>query len=392
MKLFDPILKKRFFAICDQIKIGHLELHTPDRTTHTFGDPSAAPEDRAVMVVEDWRTLSAMVLRGDIGLGEAYMRRWWDTPDLDQLIRVALKNGNLVRGVFGGALMQRILFRLSDIILRDNSRKGSKKNISAHYDLGNEFYTQWLDPSMTYSGALYDGEKTSLEQAQHAKYDRLLCALGDTGPSTLEIGCGWGGFAERAAEHSGRNVTGVTISQEQFDFAKKRLGDRADIRLQDYRDIDGKFDAIVSIEMIEAVGERHWPTYFNTIKNRLAQGGRAAIQAIVVSDDWFAHYRERSDFIRRYTFPGGMLISPGQITKHARENGLEATNFFHFGKDYARTLREWTQKFTSAEAGLRRDGYDDEFLRGWRFYLESCAASFDVSGRTDLVQVELAHA
>lgn len=273
--------------------------------------------------------------------------------------------------------------------MRANSRRGAARNIRAHYDVGNEFYQLWLDPSMTYSSALFEDGDTDLQRAQARKYDRILDRLTD-GEQVLEIGCGWGGFAERAAD-SGRSVTGVTISPSQKGFADARLDGRADIRLQDYRAIKGQFENIVSIEMIEAVGERYWPTYFGTLKSRLSDGGRALVQAITVPDSYFPTYRNSSDYIRQYTFPGGMLLSDKVIKDQAAKAGLKVHESFAFGQNYAQTLRQWRRKLDAERTKILELGFGEPFLRNWQFYLDICAGAFAV-GQTDVVQVELRHA
>lgn len=379
---------KAFLKTLDNIHTGELKLIDPDGKERVFG----SGEPKVEWTIHDWATIDALMFRGDVGLGESYAEGLWDTPNLEALTKLALLNDDLTKGAFGGPTLQRLAFMFSDKFLRRNSKTGSRKNIHAHYDVGNEFYGRWLDPTMTYSSALFNNPNETLADAQHNKYDRLLKAVENSGPRTLEIGCGWGGFAERAVETSNRDVTALTISQAQHDYATQRLDGRADIRLQDYRDCDGKFDAIVSIEMIEAVGQQYWPTYFKTIKDRLADGGRAAIQAIIVEDHAFDRYAQQTDFIRQYTFPGGMLISPGQIETVAQKTGLVAENFFRFGKDYARTLREWSNSFKSVESEFEDQGFSRPFLRGWKFYLDTCAAAFDIGKRTNIVHVELRHA
>jgi cyclopropane-fatty-acyl-phospholipid synthase len=243
---------------------------------------------------------------------------------------------------------------------------------------------------MTYSSALFEQDELSLEAAQQKKYERLLSLLPDDAGRLLEIGCGWGGFAERAALE-GREVTGVTISKAQQDYAQRRLDGKAEVRLQDYRDIDGKFDSVVSIEMIEAVGERYWPHYFRTIKQCLADGGRAALQVILIADESFSRYRKQSDFIRQYTFPGGMLIPPMKISECAEAAGLGIESFHRFGQDYARTLRTWLSRFKDAEKKIRALGHGEEFLRSWRYYFEFCAAGFSHGKHIDVAQISLSH-
>ncbi|WP_018998483.1 SAM-dependent methyltransferase [Hirschia maritima] len=391
MILSQSITEKNFFNLLSRIHTGTLTLTTPDRITRNFGQ--GAPV--VYWEIYDWSVLSALALRGDVGLGETYSQGMWDTPDLEALSTLALLNHDVIKKPFGGATFQRLLFMATDKWMRANSKSGSRKNISAHYDISNDFYARWLDPSMTYSAAVYQSEDQSLESAQHTKYDRLINAAAG-GETTLEIGCGWGGFAERALQTTDTKLTAVTISKAQHKFAQDRVANhgydqRADIRLEDYRDIKGKFDSIVSIEMVEAVGQRYWPTYFKTIKDKLSNEGRAALQAIIVEDDTFETYRSRTDFIRQYTFPGGMLISPGEISRQAERVGLKAENFFRFGKDYARTLREWRSKFEACVPTLKEEGYKPEFLRGWKYYLDTCAAAFEHGGRTNVVHVELSH-
>ena len=377
---------RRFLAACERVEVGHLTVITPEGNRHHFGTGTA----KAEIQIHDWSAIAAFAARGDIGLGEAYIEGQWDSPDIDALTRLAFANENAFSGHLHGSLLNRALFLVTDRLMRRNSRRGSARNIKAHYDVGNDFYSLWLDESMTYSSALFASKTDSLETAQARKYNRLLDATATGNGRTLEIGCGWGGFAEAAA-NAGRDVTAVTISPSQQNFAADRLGTRADIRLCDYRDIRGTYDSIVSIEMIEAVGERYWPTYFNKVKSVLAPNGKAALQAIVVQDGLFKDYRRRSDFIRHYTFPGGMLLATSQINQQAARANLKAANMFHFGQDYAETLRRWSRAFEAAVPKIHSLGYSDAFVRSWRFYLAICAAAFTV-GRTDVVHVELQHA
>ncbi len=379
---------RRFLKTCEGIDVGHLTVVTPEGERHRFGNGGGR---EAELAVRDWGAISALAARGDIGFGAAYIEGLWDTPSIEDLTYLALANENALGSHLHGSPWNRALFLLTDRFLRRNSKSGSRRNIKAHYDVGNDFYKLWLDRTLTYSSALYGSPDVSLEEAQTKKYRRLLDRTENTGERVLEIGCGWGGFAEAAAD-DGRNVTALTISPSQHAFATERLaGKTADIQLCDYRDVQGKFDSIVSIEMIEAVGERYWPAYFGQIKKRLAEHGRAAIQAIIVEDDHFPSYRSRSDFIRHYTFPGGMLLSPERIAQEADRARLAAENMFRFGQDYARTLREWVERFEEAGPKIKALGYSDSFMRSWRFYLEICAASF-AYGRTDVVHVELRHA
>ncbi|MCL4067903.1 cyclopropane-fatty-acyl-phospholipid synthase family protein [Pseudomonas sp. GX19020] len=376
------LLQTRFLASLEGIRHGRLCLTSPAGHCYHFG--SEGPE--AVIRITDWALLAALATRGDVGFGESYVAGHWDSPDLEALLSLAIRNFDLLQGQGKPGWLAALGFRLTDR-LRANSLSGSSRNIRAHYDVGNEFYQLWLDPGMSYSSALFDGTD-DLETAQARKNDRILSCLAP-GEHILEIGCGWGGFAERAAE-TGRHVTGLTLSPAQKGYADARLDGRAEIRLQDYRHAGGQYDNIVSVEMIEAVGERYWPAYFATLKARLAPGGRAVLQAITVPDAEFSIYRKRSDFIRQHIFPGGMLPSPAILRHQGARAGLELRASFSFGQDYARTCRIWAARMAGAAQRIRRFGYDEPFLRSWRYYLESCAATF-ATGRSDVVQVEFGH-
>lgn len=378
-------VKHDFLDCCAAITRGSLRLRTPEGDVHDFG----IGEPRAEMIIHDWSAVTAAATRGDIGLGEAYVAGLWDTPSVEALTQLALLNYDRFHGYAFAGFWNGLKFRIVHRLLRANSQRGAARNIQAHYDVGNEFYQLWLDPGMTYSSALYDGAEGDLGRAQDAKYDRILNRLSE-GERILEIGCGWGGFAERAAGQ-GRQVTGLTISPSQKGYADARLDGRAEIRLQDYRKTQGRFDNIVSIEMIEAVGERYWPTYFATLRDRLAEGGRAVVQAITVGDHYFDTYRKGVDFIRHYTFPGGMLLSDGVIARQAKAAGLRVTDSFAFGQSYARTCAEWDARMARAAKKISELGFGEEFQRSWRYYLGTCAGSF-AAGHTNVVQVELAHA
>jgi cyclopropane-fatty-acyl-phospholipid synthase len=378
-------VKHDFLQTCEAITQGSLRLISPEGEIYDFG--AGAPQ--ADMHIRDWSVVTAIAARGDIGFGETYVAGLWETSSIEALSGLALVNLDNFNQFAYANFWHNLKFRAVDRLLRINSRRGAARNIRAHYDVGNEFYQLWLDPSMTYSSALFAPGDTDLQRAQNRKYDRILSKLRG-GERVLEIGCGWGGFAERASE-TGRHVTGLTISPAQKGYADARLDGRADIRLQDYRASTGTYDNIVSIEMIEAVGERYWPTYFATLKARLGQGGRAVVQAITVSDAYFSIYRNTSDYIRQYTFPGGMLLSDAILAEQARKAGLKLQESFSFGPDYAQTCRQWDEQLVASTARVKRLGYSDEFLRNWRYYLGVCAASF-ATGHTDVVQVELAHA
>ncbi len=378
-------VKRDFIETCRQIHTGSLRLRTPEGEVFDFGQGNPAAE----MHIFDWSVVSTIAARGDVGLGEAYVAGLWESPSIEDLSVVALANLEHFRGYAFAGFWQTLKFRIVNRLMRANSQRGAARNIRAHYDVGNEFYQLWLDESMTYSSAIYTADDTDLGRAQARKYDRILDRLGE-GDQVLEIGCGWGGFADRAAE-SGRHVTGLTISPSQKGYADARLDGRANIQLQDYRKTTGKYDNIVSIEMIEAVGEEYWPTYFATLKSSLRENGRAMIQAITVPDDYFKTYRRGTDYIRQYTFPGGMLLSNAVIAEQASRAGLVVKDTFAFGHDYARTCSVWNDRMLEKSDRIRKLGYDDSFIRNWRFYLSTCAASFSTDN-TDVVQVELAHA
>jgi len=305
------------------------------------------------------------------------------------LTSLGLKNKSALDDMVAGSTIWR-RFSMLSYLLRLNTLNGSKKNINAHYDLGNAFYKLWLDPSMTYSSALYKHDDESLPEAQNNKYDRMIGALGKTSGSLLEVGCGWGGLAERAAAKGDFSIKGITLSQEQHDFAQARLQDKANIALEDYRHQSGKFDNIISIEMFEAVGERYWPTYFSKIRNLLKTNGRAVIQTITINENDFPRYRRGGDFIRSFIFPGGMLPSPSRFKQEAGRAGLQTDNEFYFGQDYARTLEIWLDNFDKKREDIKALGFDDGFIRLWRFYLAACASGFK-TGKTNVMQIELAH-
>lgn len=380
---------KRVHKVLSNLHSGSVTLVTPEGETHVFRGANPGPD--ADITVHDWSVARNAMLRGDIGLGEDYIAGKWESSDIEALFTVFLTNMEAVEKDYAhGGVFSRIGFLIYDRILRRNSRKGSKSNIKAHYDVGNEFYRLWLDRTMTYSSAIYLQPNTPLETAQQSKYARILDRIGDSARSILEIGCGWGGFAEEAVSR-GRHVKGLTISKAQHDFASSRVAGKADIALQDYRDVSGLFDAIVSIEMFEAVGEKYWPDYFKTVSARLKKDGKAMIQTITIGDEFFKGYRMRSDFIRQYVFPGGMLPSLQIFKDEAARAGLVTTDVYAFGQDYARTLREWLRNFEAKLDEIRAMGYSEAFVRNWRFYLAVCAATF-ASGRTNVMQIELQHA
>ena len=379
-------LARRLVKIGERTERGSLQVIYPSGKAQLIG----SGEPRAEVTIKHWGAISALVSKGDVGWGEAYLEGLWDSPDIEALARFTIDNAAAFEAELSANPLKRLFLIVSDRIIRRNNRKGSVRNITAHYDVGDDFYRLWLDETMTYSSALFSNASDDLATAQKRKYQRLLDITATAGKKTLEIGCGWGGFAELAVE-AGRDLTAITISPRQHHYAIQRLKNEANIQLKDYRDIKGKFDSIVSIEMIEAVGEQYWPRYFKTIKDCLADHGKAAIQAIVVEDSYFPIYRSRSDFIRQHVFPGGMLLSPQKIQESAENAGLKVDGLFRFGKDYAKTLRLWLDKFEASLSEIHDLGYDDRFVRVWRYYLAICAATFS-SGRTDVMQIELSHA
>ncbi len=367
-------------AWLEALQIGRLTLVLPDGTTRHF-DGRLAGGPQAVLNVIRPRAFRRLVLGGSVGFAEAYIDGDWTSPDLTSLIELAAFNDEGSSRCPPGLRAARLAHRLRHV-LRPNTRRGSRRNIARHYDLGNAFFAAWLDEGLTYSSALFETPALDLEQAQAAKY-RQLARLLDLGPGhhVLEIGCGWGGFAEFAVKECQCRVTAVTVSREQFDHARKRifdagLGDRVEIRLQDYRDVEGRFDRIASIEMFEAVGESHWPVFFRSLRDRLAPGGTAALQIITIADDRFESYRGGADFIQRYIFPGGMLPSPARLADEIRRAGLHLTETRFFGPSYARTLSLWSQRFQRAWPDIAAQGFDARFRRMWEYYLAYCEAGF----------------
>ena len=374
------------FQLLEKLTGGLLEIRLPDGSCTLFGDG----EHGVTMQVHDQATFAMVLARGDIGLAEAYLDGYWDSPDITGLLALLAKNRAVLQKAVYGSWRNLLAARVRHWLNR-NSKAGSKRNIMAHYDLGNDFYRLWLDPSMSYSAAIYrEVDDGSLEAAQHAKYRRILNHLqARAGQNVLEIGCGWGGFAELAVD-SGLQVTGLTLSPAQLAWAQKRVP-QADLRLQDYRDNREQFDHVVSIEMFEAVGERFWSSYFKTVAGALKPGGKAMIQSITIRDDLFASYRRGTDFIQQYVFPGGMLPSRQAFRAAAAKHGLRVQGEYAFGLDYARTLAEWRLAFEAKWPEIRMLGFDENFRRLWRMYLCYCEAGF-LAGNVDVVQFELAHA
>jgi cyclopropane-fatty-acyl-phospholipid synthase len=348
------------------------------------------------LIIHDFHFVKRVLASADIGFGEGFVAGEWDTPDLSALLEAFTLNFDHLQKLVEGNAWMRAVNLLAHALNR-NSRRGARRNIHAHYDLGNAFYARWLDPSMTYSSARYERAGQPLSEAQRNKYASLAREIGiKPDHRVLEIGCGWGGFAEFVAREIGARITGVTISRAQHDFARRRLFDQgladvADIRLMDYRDIQGHFDRVASIEMFEAVGEAYWPAYFGKIGQVLSPGGRAGLQIITIRDELFSAYRGRSDFMRKYIFPGGMLPSEARLREETDRAGLEWKAIVRFGQNYADTLAEWGGRFEGAWEDIRTLGFDERFRRLWRFYLSYCEAGFRTE-RTNVVQLSLGKA
>lgn len=380
--------KAVFFALL-QVRGGAIRTRLPQDRILLFGDGDA-PID---LEIKDYRFAKRVLSSGDIGFAEGLMAGEWTSDDIPGLLTLLANNVDRFKQMLTGGPLGRALHWLHHLS-NENTRRGSRKNILAHYDLGNRFYEAWLDRTMTYSSARFD-KAADLEQAQIEKYRALAEHLElKAGEHVLEIGCGWGGFAEFAAREYGVRVTGVTISDEQLAYARARmeragLSNLVEIRRQDYRDIEGRFDKVVSIEMYEAVGEKYWPTYFAKISEVLKPGGRAALQVITIKDDLFTSYRKRADFIQRYVFPGGMLASVERLKEETAKAGLAWRKAEAFGQSYAQTLSEWADRFAQKWDDISTLGFDERFKRLWLFYLGYCEAGFR-TGRTDVVQLALA--
>ncbi len=379
------ILKK-----LDTLSHGQLTLITPDGKTRTFTGQNDG--DTATLHLHNWNVLPNLLKRGDIGFAEDYRAGKWSTDNLVGLITLGLVNRAALDSIITGKKWFRTLAALS-YLLRLNTLRGSRKNIHAHYDLGNSFYELWLDSSMTYSSGLYKTDTDSLSTAQYNKYNRIIQNLNRQSGSILEIGCGWGGFAEQALQKGDFNIKGITLSTEQLAYSQHRLQsyENVNIALEDYRTQQGKFDSIVSIEMFEAVGEKFWGIYFRKVQSLLHKNGRAVIQAITINDNDFPRYRRGGDFIRSYIFPGGMLPSPTLFKHHVQQADLKCENIHCFGQDYARTLSAWLDNFDKQRQRILSMGFDEGFIRLWRFYLAGCIAGFKTE-RTDVMQVDLVHA
>lgn len=371
-----------------RLQVGRIHVILPSGRCMTVDGIASGPE--ATVRIRNWRLVNRILLGGDMGVAEGYMAGDWDSPDLAALLDLSLRNERALTDLIRQPWPVRLLARLRHA-LHANTPRGSRRNIAAHYDLGNAFYGHWLDETMSYSSALFESLDEPMADGQRHKYERLARALDlRPGDHVLEIGCGWGGFAEIAARDFGCRVTGLTLSREQAVFARTRmadlgLDDRVDIRIQDYRAARGTYDKIASIEMFEAVGEAYWPTYLDTLKARLAPGGRAGLQIITMDDAHFESYRRSPDFIQRYIFPGGMLPGPNAFADAVARAGLRLTDAFFFGPSYAETLRRWDVDFLAAWPEIEKLGFDERFRRMWHYYLKYCEAGFD-AGRINVGQ------
>ncbi len=375
------------------LKCGSLSIEFNDGVRLEVSGIQKGP-DVVMRINKPMRLIWRLLTRGDIGFAEAYIKGEWNTPELANLLYFFELNEDAISVLASASTVSRLLDRMRHKV-RGNHRVGSRRNIRRHYDVGNHFYRQWLDSTMTYSCAIFDTEGESLQRAQVRKYQRILESLeASPGQHILEIGCGWGGFAELAAKQ-GFRVTGITLSQEQLSYARRRIANegleaQVDLRLQDYRDLTENFDHIVSIEMFEAVGENYWHIFFKTLTHRLKPGGRVALQTITIQDDYYESYRARPDFIQLYIFPGGMLASPSIFWAHTRRAGLIPRAFSFHGNHYARTLRCWHDRLQRKTSQLRSSDLSNSFIRMWRYYLAYCEAGFS-SGRVDLMQAVMEH-
>jgi cyclopropane-fatty-acyl-phospholipid synthase len=381
----------QFFAIAGRIRKGRLDLVLPDG--RRFRAEGQEPGYVAEVVVHNPDLFARTIREGDLGFCEAYVEGWWSTPDLQAILDFLHDDADQIYDGFPGQVLVRAYEKLR-FWLQSNTKRQARRNISYHYDLGNDFYALWLDETMTYSSALFDGGQQSLEAAQRRKYESMVDQMGaQPGDHVLEIGCGWGGFAEYAAKERGLRVTGLTLSREQLAFAQERmrrqgLSDRVTLKLQDYRDETGEYDGVASIEMFEAVGERYWPVYFETLRRCLKPGKQATLQIITIADHRWDIYRSSVDFVQKYVFPGGMLPSPSALRREIDRAGLRFRKSIEFGESYSRTLRLWHETFNAHWDEVARLGFDERFRRMWNFYLTSCAAAFH-GGNCDVTQITL---
>ena len=381
----------RVFDLVGKLNSGRVDFILPDG--RRFRAEGSKPGPVAEVKINNPDVFARLVREGDLGFCDAYLDGWWTTPDLQAFMDfIHADNDDMYDGFPGMALVR--AWEKARFWFQSNTKRQALKNISYHYDLGNDFYSLWLDDTMTYSSALFNTSQESLEKAQIAKYASMVDQMGvKPGDHVLEIGCGWGGFAEYAAKERGLKVTGLTISKEQLDYANKRikskgLSDKVNLKLQDYRDETGVYDGVASIEMFEAVGEKYWPVYFDKIKQCLKPGKQATLQIITIQDARWDVYRKSVDFIQKYIFPGGMLPSPSVLRQEIHRAGLSVQHSIEFGKSYSQTLRRWFEVFNNKWDDISAMGFDDRFRRMWNFYLTSCAATFE-SGNCDVTQITL---
>jgi cyclopropane-fatty-acyl-phospholipid synthase len=390
-----PATARILFTLLERMDFGALTLTTPDGITRRFGPGGAvgALDGEVDLTLRDWKLCGDVLTGGDVAFAEAFMDDRWETSDLTALLTLIALNQRALEVAFYGRWWRQLVFRAKHL-LRSNTKRRARRNVVAHYDLGNDFYGLWLDSTMSYSSALFGRDLSGpLASAQEAKYERVLQQLAPKeGAHLLEIGCGWGGFAECAAR-AGCRVTAVSLSDAQTAYARERvaaMGPQSNVEfcIKDYRDVAGRFDGIASIEMFEAVGERYWPAYFRAVREALKPGARACVQTITIANDRFEQYRQTSDFIQQYIFPGGMLASPEVFDMHVAAAGLEVDDVHRFGQDYAETLKRWVAAFDANVDKVRAQGFDHRFIRCWRFYLAYCAAGF-ASETTDVAQYTL---
>ena len=381
----------RVFDLVGKLNSGRVDFILPDG--RRFRAEGSKPGPVAEVTINNPDVFARLVREGDLGFCDAYLDGWWTTPDLQAFMDfIHADNDDMYDGFPGMALVR--AWEKARFWFQSNTKRQALKNISYHYDLGNDFYSLWLDDTMTYSSALFNTSQESLEKAQIAKYASMVDQMGvKPGDHVLEIGCGWGGFAEYAAKERGLKVTGLTISKEQLEYAKKRiknkgLSDKVNLKLQDYRDETGVYDGVASIEMFEAVGEKYWPVYIDKNKQCLKPGKQATLQIITIQDARWEVYRKSVDFIQKYIFPGGMLPSPSVLRKEVHKAGLSVQHSIEFGKSYSQTLRRWFEVFNNKWDNISAMGFDDRFRRMWNFYLTSCAATFE-SGNCDVTQITM---
>ncbi len=389
-----PAVARRVVGLLQRLQHGTLHVQWPDGRVEQFGSSNGEGLN-ATLHLHSYAPLTQAMKSGDIGFAESYIAGEWTTNNLAELLHLLVANRRDMEELIYGNWLGRLFYRVRHLLHR-NTRSNSKKNIHAHYDLGNAFYELWLDPTMNYSSAWFDNDRSQpMAQAQTAKVRRALRMVdAKAGDRILEIGCGWGALAELGGQEFGARMHGVTLSHEQLAYANARmqrlgLSNTSDLRLQDYRDInDGPYDAICSIEMLEAVGQEYWPTYFESVARLLKSGGKACVQTITIDDSLFDRYVKSTDFIQQYIFPGGCLPCPREFRAHAERAGLKVIDELAFGLDYAETLRRWRHQFMADKAQVLQLGFDERFMRIWEFYLAYCEAAFE-QHNTDVMQFTL---